>query len=156
MSSMTSSDVYEDVQYPRIPIVLGALSIAGAAVAVGAVFGPGAALGTAIAGTALLSITAYRARLHILVSREELRVGPAHIAWSWIERVEVLEGERMRVALTTDAHPLDHIDIRRSAAGLRVWLADPGDPHRCWVTSISDPERLRGVLHRLEGIVHVA
>lgn len=156
MSSMTSSDVYHDVQYPRTPIVLGALGVVGMAIAVGAVFGTVSTLLTSAVGGVLLAITSFRARLDIDIAAEGVRVGPAAIGWEWIERVEVLEGARMRAALTTDGHPLDHIDIRRSAAGLRLWLADPSDPHRCWVTSITHPDQLRTVLERIGGVAHAS
>ncbi len=156
MSSMTSSDVYHDVQYPRTPIVLGVLGVIGMAVAVGAVFGTIATILTAVVGGALLVVTARRARLDIDISADGVHVGPASIGWEWIGRVEVLEGARMRAALTTDGHPLDHIDIRRSSAGLRLWLADPSDPHRCWVTSITHPDRLRTVLERIGGVARAS
>lgn len=155
----TSSDVaYRDVQYPRTPIVLGLLSVAGVAVAVGAVYATVGTLLTAILGLALLGATAQRARLVVEVTGSAVRVGPAHIEWAWVRRVEVLEGAAMRAALTTDAHPLDHIDIRRSAAGLRLWLADPSDPHRCWLTSVADPAALRSTLRSLDlpGVDHDA
>lgn len=156
MSSTTSSDVYLDVQYPRTPIILGLLAIAGAAIAVGPVYGTAASVVTAAIGAVILAVTAHRSRLELRISRDGVRVGPAHIEWQWVDRVEVLEGSAMRAALTTDAHPLDHIDIRRSASGLRVWLADPSDPHRCWLTSITRPDALRSVLTEIGRITNAA
>lgn len=147
---MTKSDErYADAQVSATALVLGLFIVLGIAIAVGAIYGDVARTLLLLFGFLALGILAYRTRLVVTVSSQGVRVGPAAVAWEWIDRVEVLDGPAMRDAVGPGSHPTDFLRIRSTTAGLRVWLADPSDPHRCWVTSIRHPERLRVVLATL-------
>ena len=146
---MTSSPLYRDTQYSRLPNVLGAFIVLGTAIAVGAIYGDAVRAVILLAGLLALGVIAIRTRLIVVVDSEGLALGRARIEWRWIDRVEVLEGAAMRAALTVDGHPLDYLQIRGTRAGLRAWLNDPDDPHRRWLTSVRRPEELRNALDRL-------
>ncbi len=152
---MTISPLYRDVQFSRLPNTLGAFLVVGVAIAVGAIYGDLARAGLLLIGFLALALVAVRTRLIIVVDREALRVGPAHIEWEWIERIEVLEGSAMRAALTVEGHPRDYLQIRRTTAGMRAWLKDPSDPHPRWLASIRDPQSLREALSAV-GVTGVA
>ena len=152
MCSMTTkADTFREVQFSRMLLGLGTFIVLGCAIAVGAVFGPAVRLLVGILGIALIGLLAYRTRLIVVMSDEGLRVTPAHIAWSWVARAEALDEDGMRAALSTEAHPTDYLRIRGTRGGLRLWLSDPSDPHRCWLVSIRDVAALRRALDALRG-----
>lgn len=147
--TMTSSPLYRDTQYSRLPNVLGAFIVLGTAIAVGAIYGDAVRATILAVGLLALALIAVRTRLHVVVDAEGLALGRARIDWQWIDRVEVLEGAAMRAALTVDGHPRDYLQIRGTQAGLRAWLKDPDDPHRRWLASVKRPLELRETLDRL-------
>lgn len=147
----TKTDVYRDVQYSRMLAVLGLFIVFGTGVAVGAVYGEFVRLSLWAIGALLLLWLLWRTRLTVEVGADEIRVGSAHIAWSWVSRAEVLEGVSMREALTTGAHPTDYLRIRSTSQGARIWLRDSSDPHRAWLFSVRNSAELRHVLADREG-----
>lgn len=146
---MTSEVEYRDTQYSRMLLVLGAFIVFGVGVAVGAVFGVGSRLGLWLIGLAGLVALLRRTRLICSVDGFGVRVDRASLPWQFIDRIEVLEGEDMRMAIGPGAHPHDFLRLRDTSAGMRVWLRDDSDPHRAWVVSVRDPERLRSTLATL-------
>lgn len=144
--TMTSSPLYRDVQFSRLPSTFAAFLVVGIAIAVGAIYGDGVRNALLLLGFIALAAVALRTRLVVRVDVDALSVGPAHIEWQWIERVEVLEGAAMRAALTTGGHPNDYVQVRGTSAGLRAWLNDPSDPHPRWLASVRHPEQLRASL----------
>jgi hypothetical protein len=143
---MTSEVGYRDTQFSRMLLVLGGFIVFGVGVAVGAVFGGGARLGLWIPGALGLSWLLMRTRLRVSVDASGVGVDRASLPWQYIGRVEVLEGDAMRAAITTGAHPSDFIRLRGTTAGMRVWVDDHTDPCRSWVVSIKSPEQLRDAL----------
>lgn len=147
---MTRSDErYVDAQVSTTALVLAVFMVLGVALAFGVVFGAIVRTLLFLIGLAAVAVVAYRTRLIVEVSADGVRVGRAALPWRWVDRIEVLEGAAMREAVGPGAHPTDFLRIRNTAAGLRVWLDDSSDPHRCWVASIRDPHRLRSVLAAL-------
>lgn len=146
---MTSSPLYRDTQFSRLPNALAAFLAAGVAIAVGAIYGDGVRNLLLALGFFAVAVIAARTRLIVTVEPGALRAGPARIEWRWVERVEVLEGAAMRAALTVEGHPRDYLQLRSTGAGLRVWLKDPSDPHRLWLVSLRHPQRMREALSRL-------
>ena len=149
-STMTKTDVgYHDRQYPRLLLGLGSFMVLLTGVAVGAVFGGVARVLVWIMLEVLVLVVSLRLRLDVRVDVEGVGLGRASIPWSFVDRVEVLRGDAFRAALTTDGHPTDFRRIRSTAAGIRVWLADPTDPHRAWVASVRDPRACETALGAL-------
>lgn len=147
---MTSEAGYRDTQFSRMLLVLGGFIVFGVGIAAGAVFGSGVRLGLWILGLCGLIWLLARTRLRVSVDESGVRVDRASLPWQYIGRIEVLEGDAMRAAITTDAHPRDFIRLRGTTAGMRVWVADDTDPCRSWVVSINAPQRLRGALLALQ------
>ena len=143
---MISESTYRDSQYSRMWLGLGAFVAVGCGIAVGAIYG--ATVRMFIWALLLLVVLAvvHRTRLEVVVDKQGISLGSAHLPWEFVERVEVLRGPAFRAALTTDAHPTDYLRIRSSNAGMRVWLADPTDPHRAWVASVKRPDELMDLL----------
>lgn len=150
-SMTTRTDIYRDVQYSRMLAVLGLFIVFGTGVAVGAVYGAIVRLALWVFGALLLTWLLWRTRLTVVVDADKISVGSAHIAWSWVGGVEILDGDLMREALTTGAHPRDYMRIRNTSHGARIWLHDPSDPHRAWLFSVRDSAALRRVLAEREG-----
>lgn len=151
---MRNDTQYRDTQYSRMLLVLGTFIIFGVGVAVGAVYGFGSRLFIWILGAAALLALLQRTRLRCSVDDLGVRVDRASLPWQFIERIEVLEGEGMRMAIGPGAHPNDFLRLRDTTAGMRVWLRDASDPHRAWVVSVREPQRLREVLAWLQPMEH--
>lgn len=137
------TDDFHEVQYSRMLLGLGTFIAVGVAIAVGGVFGPTARLLVGLALLVVLAVAAYRTRLVVTINSEGVRVSEAHLEWRSIGRAEALDLPAMRAALTTAAHPNDYLRVRNTDAGLRLWLNDASDPHRCWVVSVRDLAGLR-------------
>lgn len=150
---MTSEPTYRDVQYSRMLAVLGGFIVFGVGVAVGAVFGATVRLVVWIVLLLVLLALLAGTRVELRVDASGVTVGRAFVAWTHIDRVEVLTGAAMRAAITTDAHPRDYLRLRSTASGARVWLDDPTDPHRSWVVSVRRPDALEAALRQL-GVTH--
>ena len=147
---MTSDEAYRDTQYSRMLLALGGFIVFGIGVAVGAVFGSESRFVLWILGiVGLLGLLA-RTRLQVCVDVSGVRVGRASVSWAFVDRIEVLEGDAMRAAISTGAHPSDYIRLRGTTAGMRVWLKDETDPCRAWVVSVREPRQLTRVLRVLE------
>lgn len=142
MSSMTKSE-YRDRQYSRMLLGLGTWIAIGCGIAIGAVFGDVVRLIVWVVLEGVVLIAARRTALDVVVDHDGIGAGRARLPWNAIERVEVLTGEAFRRALTIDGHPNDYRQIRSTKSGLRAWLKDPADPHRAWVLSVREPDRVR-------------
>lgn len=136
---MTTSE-YRDTQYSRMWLGLGIFVAIGVGIAVGAIYGSSVRLLVWMVMFAAVIVAVHRTRLEVVIDGTGISLGAAHIPWAFIERVEVLQGATFRAALSTDAHPTDYLRIRSTNAGIRVWLADPTDPHRAWVASVKRPD----------------
>lgn len=125
---------------------IGLFVVVGCGIAVGAIYGNGARMFVWAVLLLVLLTALYRTKLDVVVDAAGVSLGNAHLPWKYIERIEVLTGPDFRAALTTGAHPTDYLRIRSMKSGMRVWLHDPTDPHRAWVTSIKRPADLSQVL----------
>ena len=146
---MTSDASYGDLQYSRMLLALGAFIVFGIGIAVGAVFGDATRLLTWVLGFLALFWSLVRTRLEVVVDSFGIRVNRASIKWRFVQRVEVLEGDALRAATSTELHPRDFVRLRGTSAALRVWLDDQTDPHRAWLITVREPQRLRAVLVEL-------
>jgi hypothetical protein len=153
---MKSDGEYRDTQYSRMLLALGIFIVFGIGVAVGAVYG--SASRVSLWGLGLVGVFALlrQSRLQVIVAEDGIHASKAFLPWQYVGRIEVLEGEAMRTAMTTGGHPNDFMQMRSTRAGVRVWLADPADPHRAWLLSVRDPKALQHVLERMErmGLPH--
>ena len=143
---MMKTDGYRDVQYSPMLGVLGSFIVLGVGIAIGAVYGPLVRVALWLLGTVILAWLLFRTKLTVRIDEDGITLGGARITWDRISRIEVLEGEQMRNALTTGAHPNDFMRVRSTGKGARIWLNDPTDPHRCWLFSVRDSARLVRVL----------
>ena len=141
---------YRDTQYSRMLLALGGFIVLGVGIAVGAIYGLGVQNTLWVAGVIGLIVLLQRSRLQVRVAADGIQVGTAHLPWEYVSRIEVLEGDAMRAAMTTDAHPRDFMQLRGTKAGVRVWLNDATDPHRAWLASVRDPSALAIVIAQLE------
>lgn len=152
------TEPFREVQFSRMLIGLGVFIAVGSAIAVGAVFGPGSRILVAAVLLAVLGAMVWRTRLVVVVDAMGVRASAAHITWQWVSRAEALDAVAMRTALSTGAHPTDYLRVRSTKAGLRLWLDDPSDPHRCWVLSVRDLTGLQGALRNFDakGMAHAS
>lgn len=146
MSSMMTTSEYRDTQYSRMWLGLGGFVALGAGIAVGAIYGSAVRFAVWVVLFAAVLVAVHRTRLDVVINATGVSLGAAHLPWAFVDRIEVLHGEAFRAALSTDAHPTDYLRIRSSNAGIRVWLADPTDPHRAWVASVKRPDDIRMTL----------
>ena len=138
------------MQYSRMLLAIGGFIDLGVGIAVGAIYGPGVRNTLWVAGGIGLSVLLLQSRLRVRIAAEGVFFGTAHLPWRYVSRIEVLEGEAMRAAMTTDAHPTDYMQLRNTKAGVRVWLNDATDPHRAWLASVRNPGALTTVIADLE------
>lgn len=77
----------------------------------------------------------------------ELRVGPAHLELRYIEKVEVLDSESMRLQRTRFANPAAFLALRFwCSTGVKITLNDKRDPTPYWLVSSRKPEKLKAAL----------
>ena len=142
---MTTSE-YRDSQYSRMWLGLGGFVALGTGIAVGAIYGSTVRVLVWIVLLVAVFAAVHRTRLDVVINADGVSLGAAHLPWAFVDRVEVLRGAAFRAALSTDAHPTDYLRIRSTNAGIRVWLADPTDPHRAWVASVKRPDDVTAAL----------
>ena len=119
-------------------------------IAVWAAFGNQGAIITWVLLTIALLLIAFKARSAITVDENELRVRNAHIELKYIDKVELLTADQMRLLRTRDADPAAYLAITFwISAGVKVTLNDERDSTPYWLVSSRKSEELTNTLCRL-------
>jgi len=119
-------------------------------VAVWAAFNSQITFLTWFALTLLLIVIAIKSRSTISVDDNELRIGRAHIELRYVESVELLTPEEMRLLRTRDADPAAFLAIAFwISTGVKITLKDSRDPTPYWLVSARKAEELKRTLYKL-------
>lgn len=119
-------------------------------IAVWAAFGNQGAIITWVLLTIALLLIAFKARSAITVDENELRVRNAHVELKYIDKVELLTADQMRLLRTRDADPAAYLAITFwISAGVKVTLNDERDSTPYWLVSSRKSEELTNTLCRL-------
>lgn len=127
---------------------LGFSFIGMVAVAYAAVLGIGFGLMTFTLGCVLLSLLLVVTSPTIRVDASGVCAGRARLPLDAISRATLLDSQALRAARGPNADALAFTLLRpsRSRVGVRLTIADSGDPHSCWVLSSRRPEHLIAAL----------
>jgi hypothetical protein len=88
-------------------------------------------------------------RILIVVDDHQLQVDDAHLPFSAIGEVSVIDATARRDLLGQDADPLAFVILRPwIRGGVRIDLVDPADPTPYWFVSSRHPEQLAAALTR--------
>lgn len=110
------------------------------------------AITAALGGGAALLLIGY-GRLELRVTPEAFTAGPNRLEGRWIADAEPLVGESARLALGPAADHRDFLHTRPYIPGaVRVRLADPVDPHPCWIVSSRRPEELAKAILEMKAV----
>ena len=102
-----------------------------------------------LATVALIAI-ARAARSEIEVTEKEVRIGRAHIELKYLERVELLTADQMRLLRTRDADPAAYLAITFwISTGVKITLKDERDSTPYWLVSSRKSEELTNTLYKL-------
>lgn len=97
--------------------------------------------------TVVIAITA---RSVISIDETELRIGRAHIELKYLNEVELLTADQMRLLRTRDADPAAYLAITFwISTGVKITLKDERDPTPYWLVSSRKPEELTNTLYKL-------
>ena len=119
-------------------------------IAVWAAFGNQGAIITCVLLTIALLLISFKARSSITVDENELRVRNAHVELKYIDKVELLTADQMRLLRTRDADPTAYLAITFwISAGVKVTLNDERDSTPYWLVSSRKSEELTNTLCRL-------
>ena len=119
-------------------------------IAVWAAFGNQGAIITWVLLSIALILIAFKARSAITVDENELRVRNAHVELKYIDKVELLTADQMRLLRTRDADPAAYLAITFwISAGVKVTLNDERDSTPYWLVSSRKSEELTNTLCRL-------
>ena len=101
---------------------------------------------------ATISIVAisFSARSVIALDENELRIGRAHIELKYLESVELLTKDQMRLLRTRDADPAAFLAITFwISTGVKITLKDERDSTPYWLVSSRKSEELTSTLYKL-------
>ncbi|MEY4087165.1 MAG: hypothetical protein RIU70_275 [Actinomycetota bacterium] len=86
----------------------------------------------------------------ISIDHNELRIGRAHIELKYIESVEELSRDQMRLLRTRDADPAAFLAIKFwVSTGVKITLKDKRDSTPYWLVSSNKTEELKRTLYKL-------
>ncbi|MEY4034895.1 MAG: hypothetical protein RLZZ311_72 [Actinomycetota bacterium] len=103
-----------------------------------------------IAATLGVVIIALSARSEITLDENELRIGRAHIEVKYLESVELLTKDGMRLLRTRDADPAAYLAITFwISTGVKITLQDERDSTPYWLVSSRKAEELTHTLYKL-------
>ena len=103
-----------------------------------------------IAATLGVVIIALSARSEITLDENELRIGRAHIEVKYLESVELLTKDGMRLLRTRDADPAAYLAITFwISTGVKITLQDERDSTPYWLVSSRKAEELTRTLYKL-------
>ena len=102
-----------------------------------------------LATVALIAI-ARAARSEIQVTEKELRIGRAHIELKYLDSVEHLSTDQIRLLRTRDADPAAYLAITFwIPTGVKITLKDERDSTPYWLVSSRKAEELTHTLYKL-------
>ena len=102
-----------------------------------------------VANIAIVAI-AISARSVISIDETELRIGQAHIELKYLERVELLTTDQLRLLRTRDANPAAYLAITFwISTGVKITLNDERDSTPYWLVSSRKSEELTHTLYKL-------
>ena len=103
-----------------------------------------------IAATLGVVIIALSARSEITLDENELRIGRAHIEVKYLESVELLTKDEIRLLRTRDADPAAYLAITFwISTGVKITLQDERDSTPYWLVSSRKAEELTRTLYKL-------
>jgi Protein of unknown function (DUF3093) len=103
-----------------------------------------------IAASVGVVVIALSARSEITVDENELRIGRAHIEVKYLESVELLTKDGMRLLRTRDADPAAYLAITFwISTGVKITLQDERDSTPYWLVSSRKAEELTRTLYKL-------
>lgn len=100
--------------------------------------------------TLLLLLIATKLKRVITIDSQELRIGKAHIELQYLDKVELLTADEMRLLRTRDADPAAYPAlIFWISTGVKITLKDKRDSTPYWLVSSKKSEELTNTLYRL-------
>jgi len=103
-----------------------------------------------IAASLGVVVIALSARSEITLDENELRIGRAHIEVKYLESVELLTKDGMRLLRTRDADPAAYLAITFwISTGVKITLQDERDSTPYWLVSSRKAEELTRTLYKL-------
>ncbi len=103
-----------------------------------------------IAASLGVVVIALSARSEITLDENELRIGRAHIEVKYLESVELLTKDEMRLLRTRDADPAAYLAITFwISTGVKITLQDERDSTPYWLVSSRKAEELTRTLYKL-------
>ena len=103
-----------------------------------------------IAASVGVVVIALSARSEITLDENELRIGRAHIEVKYLESVELLTKDGMRLLRTRDADPAAYLAITFwISTGVKITLQDERDSTPYWLVSSRKAEELTRTLYKL-------
>jgi hypothetical protein len=103
-----------------------------------------------LAATVGIIIIAISARSEITIDEKELRIGSAHIELKYLDKVELLTKDEMRLLRTRDADPAAYLAITFwISTGVKITLKDERDSTPYWLVSSRKSEELTSTLYKL-------
>jgi hypothetical protein len=103
-----------------------------------------------LAATVGIAIIAISARSEITVDEKELRIGRAHIELKYLDKVELLTKDEMRLLRTRDADPAAYLAIKFwMSTGVKITLMDQRDSTPYWLVSSRKSKELTSTLYKL-------
>ncbi|CAN2204639.1 Protein of unknown function DUF3093 [Candidatus Nanopelagicaceae bacterium] len=119
-------------------------------IAIWAAFDNQSALIAWVLATISIVAIAISARSVISVDEEELRIGRAHIELKYLDSVELLTSDQMRLLRTRDADPAAYLAITFwISTGVKITLKDERDSTPYWLVSSRKSEELTHTLYKL-------
>jgi hypothetical protein len=103
-----------------------------------------------VAATMAIIAIAFTARSKIVIDAKELRIGNAHIELKYLETVQLLSKDEMRLLRTRDADPAAYLAITFwISTGVKITLKDERDSTPYWLVSSRKAEELTSTLYKL-------
>ena len=103
-----------------------------------------------ILSTVAVVAIAISARSVMTIDETELCIGRAHIELKYLERVELLTADQMRLLRTRDADPAAYLAITFwISTGVKITLKDERDSTPYWLVSSRKSEELTNTLYKL-------
>lgn len=117
------------------------------AIAYGSAISTQVGVGVGVAAFTLASVGLARVATEVTVSPVGLTVGQAHLPWSAVGEIEVLDSDAARRRRGTGADSRAFVLLRGWVpTAVAVAVVDPRDPTPYWYVSTRSPERLAAAL----------
>lgn len=119
-------------------------------IAIWAAFDNRSAFIALVLATTAIGVIAVSARSVISLDKDELRIGRAHIELKYLENIQLLSKDQMRLLRTRDADPAAFMAITFwISTGVKINLQDERDSTPYWLVSSRKSEELTRTLYKL-------